>query len=249
MGNPYLIPLKNNMAWMGNPYFSMFASDTVGAAQLVPAILFLLVLAIVKMLLSSLSSIVSARISRNAVSGKKIDFSLMRLSWAELLRGARVTLVIGWRAIIIPMLILYGVMIAESILLYSGMNMPETLMGILVYGSAIAAGIWMLCRCMYYQPVYQLMVISPDAKARELADQSRKLMKGNRLRLVGLNLSFFGWLLLFSVFQTIGEKLLLDPSLLIALQVFGFVCTFVQLPLKLYMQTALAAFTKDLLER
>lgn len=55
-----------------------------------------------------------------------------------------------------------------------------------------------------YSMVYFLLLDYPDLPVNEIWKRSRQLMKGNRLRLLGIELSFIGWILLSILTLGIG---------------------------------------------
>ena len=83
----------------------------------------------------------------------------------------------------------------------------------------IAASIWLTIKSYSYQLVYYILFDSPDKNAKEIVEESEKLMVGNRWRLFCLELSFIGWMILAAFTFGIGMLWLL-PYMAVAQIVF-----------------------------
>lgn len=83
----------------------------------------------------------------------------------------------------------------------------------------IAASIWLTIKSYSYKLVYYLLFDNPTKDAKELVEESEKLMNGNRWRLFCLELSFIGWIILAGFTFGIG-MLWLMPYMAIAQIIF-----------------------------
>ena len=83
----------------------------------------------------------------------------------------------------------------------------------------IVASIWLTIKSYSYQLVYYLLFDNPTKDAKEIVEESEKLMNGNRWRLFCLELSFIGWIILSGFTFGIGMLWLL-PYMTIAQIVF-----------------------------
>ena len=66
----------------------------------------------------------------------------------------------------------------------------------------VVACIWMMAIKYKYEMANYIVIENPDINSKEALEKSWELMKGNRLKLVGLQLSFIGWgiLSLFTIY-------------------------------------------------
>ncbi len=83
----------------------------------------------------------------------------------------------------------------------------------------IVASIWLTIKSYSYQLVYYILFDNPSKDAKEIVEESEKLMNGNRWRLFCLELSFIGWIILASFTFGIG-MLWLIPYMGVAQIVF-----------------------------
>lgn len=88
---------------------------------------------------------------------------------------------------------------------------------------ALASMIWIIYKMLSYALSTYIFVDNEDLKCKEAIAKSRELMKGNKLKFIGLVLSFFGWFLLCGflagcaeeINQTVGTIVLYGLSLLL----------------------------------
>lgn len=83
----------------------------------------------------------------------------------------------------------------------------------------IIGAIWAAIKYYLYVLSYYILRDNPDMSATEIVDKSAKLMNGNRLKLLCLQLSFIGWAILAAFTFGIGY-LWLAPYIAIATIVF-----------------------------
>lgn len=83
----------------------------------------------------------------------------------------------------------------------------------------IVASVWLTIKSYSYQLVYYLLFDNPTKDAKEIVEESEKLMNGNRWRLFCLELSFIGWIILSGFTFGIG-MLWLMPYMAMAQIVF-----------------------------
>lgn len=83
----------------------------------------------------------------------------------------------------------------------------------------IVSMIWAITKSYYYQLSYFVAIDNPDLTAKESVEKSAELMKNNRGKLFGLQLSFIGWAILAILTLGIGY-LWLMPYLQFALIAF-----------------------------
>lgn len=98
----------------------------------------------------------------------------------------------------------------------AGAGGAVTVIGII---AMIVASIWLTIKSYSYQLVYYILFDTPTKNAKEIVEESEKLMNGNRWRLFCLELSFIGWMILASFTLGIG-MLWLMPYMVIAQIVF-----------------------------
>lgn len=61
---------------------------------------------------------------------------------------------------------------------------------------SIGAIIWLFCKILSYALSTYILIDNENMNSKEAINKSSELMKGNRLKFIGLIFSFFGWLLL-----------------------------------------------------
>lgn len=217
-------------------------------AMLITPFLVIIPALLVISLIASLQEMVIARVTRNLATNEKIGFSLIRLNLGDLFKGFRMTWVMAWRAMFIPLLWMILIAVIDVVLIEVA-GLPAELHSFIRFVTMIAVMVMMLRRLLYYIPMFQMWVIDPAASARELANRSKELMKDNRWRLFCLDISFFGWTFLGAVVKFLIEEMLgglMDTTVGV---IFTEVWNFVLLPLSVYMATAVAVFVRDLMER
>lgn len=107
---------------------------------------------------------------------------------------------------------------------YSTIN-PETvtgagaLIGIVGIILLIISSIWMTIKSYLFKAIYFILFDNPNMKAKEIVEESAKIMKGNRWKYFCLDLSFIGWMILSGFTFGIGMLWLL-PYITIAEVVF-----------------------------
>ena len=101
---------------------------------------------------------------------------------------------------------------------YSATNAGGSVL-IIGFIAMIAASIWLTIKSYSYQLVYYILFDNPTKDAKEIVEESEKLMNGNRWRLFCLELSFIGWSILACFTLGIG-MLWLMPYMVIAQIVF-----------------------------
>lgn len=120
---------------------------------------------------------------------------------------------------IVVLLIGSGVTIAGAAASsYSATNAGGSVL-IIGFIAMIAASIWLTIKSYSYQLVYYILFDNPTKDAKEIVEESEKLMNGNRWRLFCLELSFIGWSILTCFTLGIG-MLWLMPYMVIAQIVF-----------------------------
>lgn len=72
---------------------------------------------------------------------------------------------------------------------------------VIIFLAFIASYIWLLVKSLSYVFSNYLLNDRPEAKSVDLLNESANLMKGNKLKYVGLILSFIGWLLLSALVE------------------------------------------------
>lgn len=70
---------------------------------------------------------------------------------------------------------------------------------------AVASMIWLVYKILSYAFSTYILIDNEDMKSKEAIARSCELMKGNKLKFVGLVFSFFGWLLLSGILAGIVE--------------------------------------------
>lgn len=83
----------------------------------------------------------------------------------------------------------------------------------------IAASIWLVVKSYSYKIVYYILFDNPSKDAKEIVEESARLMDGNRWKLFCLELSFIGWMILAGFTFGIG-MLWLMPYMVVAEIVF-----------------------------
>lgn len=72
---------------------------------------------------------------------------------------------------------------------------------------SVAAVIYLFYKVLSYTLSTYLLVDNEEAKSKEVISKSCELMKGNKLKFIGLVFSFFGWFLLAGIFGAIAESI------------------------------------------
>lgn len=72
---------------------------------------------------------------------------------------------------------------------------------------SVVAMIWLIYKILSYALSTYLLVDDEEAKSKEVITKSSELMKGNKLKFVGLVFSFFGWFLLCGILAAIAESI------------------------------------------
>ena len=243
----YLLMMLMNWAMM--PLLkAAYSGAGITTDMLITPMLVMIGVGLVTILISSFTTLAAARISRRLAMYEKLDFSALRIGLGDLFKGFRMSWVVAWRSAIIPMLIMYAVMIVDVVLAYTT-KLPEGFHMMLLLAGMAVMMVMVYRRMFSYVPIYQMWAIDSDATARELANRSRELMAGHRWRLFCLNMSFFGWVLLYGVAGGIVEEMLSAPEYLVALEIFTYVWMLASIPLVIYIQTAVAVFVRDLMVR
>ena len=102
----------------------------------------------------------------------------------------------------------------------AGTISTEVLLVLMLAGSVIAiiASILYITKSLLYSLALYLLHDNPNATAKELLEKSAELMKGNRWKLILVELSFFGWYILIGFVSGIATAflLLVGPILLYA---------------------------------
>ncbi|MBQ8379636.1 MAG: DUF975 family protein [Clostridia bacterium] len=87
---------------------------------------------------------------------------------------------------------------------------------VIVLGASVIAVIgivvlyvFLIAKAMLYVLAQMVAVYNPEKLPKDCVEHSAKLMKGNRLKYIGLGLSFFGWMILCSLSFGMGYVFLL----------------------------------------
>lgn len=136
-------------------------------------------------------------------------------------------------------------------------NPPEPFFLRMLYSLFFAfAGIYALVLSYRYQPIPMLSALNPQLTARELLDHSHRIMSGRKWRLLCLEMSFIGWLLLTLLpsavllvlaaaspeFVALTDAWLANPLASVSLTIL------LQLPLVpvlVYQEASIAAFVRE----
>jgi uncharacterized membrane protein len=243
------IALMMLMNWAMMPLLkAAYSGAGITTDMLTTPMLVMIGVGLVAILISSFTTLATARISRRLAMYEKLDFSALHIGLGDLFKGFRMSWVMAWRSTIIPMLIMYAVMIVDVVLGYTT-KLPEGFHMMLLLAGMAVMMVMAYRRMFSYVPIYQMWAIDSDATARELANRSRELMAGHRWRLFCLNMSFFGWVILYGVAGGIVQGMLSAPAYLVALEIFTYVWMLASIPLAIYIQTAVAVFVRDLMVR
>ena len=112
--------------------------------------------------------------------------------------------------------------------------------------------IYSVTRAISYSLTPYLMLLYPEKNARQLLKTSRRLTKGHKGRLFALSFTFIGWALLIGLVQSLLTQILSFAAMqsAAAANVIPYVLVITEfammLPLTLYINTSIAAFTRDL---
>lgn len=83
----------------------------------------------------------------------------------------------------------------------------------------VALYIFLIAKAMLYVLGQTVAAYNPDKLPKDCVEHSAKLMKGNRLKYIGLGLSFFGWMILCGLSFGMGYVFLL-PYISLSMLVF-----------------------------
>lgn len=78
------------------------------------------------------------------------------------------------------------------------------LMGIFGIILLIISLIWIIIKSYLFKAIYFILFNNPDMQAKEIVEESARVMKGNRWKFFCLDLSFIGWFILCSFTFGIG---------------------------------------------
>lgn len=83
----------------------------------------------------------------------------------------------------------------------------------------MVSSVWLSLKQYFYKPVLFILFDNPTMSAKEIVEESERLMTGNRWKFFCLELSFIGWIILVGFTFGIG-MLWLTPYMLVAEVVF-----------------------------
>lgn len=217
------------------PGLVLFSAELAVAAACVAFIL---------LLLQPVCMLGWCRLGVRALQGESLRPGLLRTGWREYWRAVGVLLLGSLYAGWYPMLIILA---SLTIFIFSP---TASLLVVVASLSIIGAVIIWIVREYSYAPALYLMVIQPEKTARELLAESKRIITGHRGQLFGLQLSFFGWVLLLAVvcgiaFGIITALSVSLPVLIVAELLLGLLIV----PLTIYRETAISAFVIDRLKR
>lgn len=149
----------------------------------------------------------------------------------------------------LPAIIVYGIGFAIVFFMNAGtLSMGSILFGLvsilLAIGLTVVFFIYAAYVATTYSMVYYLLLDYPDLPVMDIWKRSAQIMKGSRLRFIGLQLSFMPWLLLPLVVMILGVVSHSFVILFLGGLVFLF-CTFWVTP---YMAASQAEMYLDLIQ-
>ena len=124
-------------------------------------------------------------------------FSNFGRSWKIALR-ATLKMILPFIGMIIGILLLIGISVMATVNSIVGGASATSFVGVLVLGLIIffASYLWMLILSLNYSLTTYIAYDNPKMSSLEVVNESKKMMKGNRWKLVVLSLSFIGWIIL-----------------------------------------------------
>lgn len=123
----------------------------------------------------------------------KSVFSNFGRAWKISLRVV-LKLILPIILLVLTILIVVGMLAYFSIELLSAHVANEMLFVVLVGGIVIVViYCWLIIRALLYSLTTYIAFDNPDMTALEVINESAKMMKGNRMKLILLELSFIGW--------------------------------------------------------
>lgn len=139
-------------------------------------------------------------------------FDFFSLGFSNFAKSWKISLQIFVKMLIPVILIIvsYLLIIFESIGLYgvelcsSSATAGFGVLSIIAFILLIVSMIWAITKSYYYQLSYFVAIDNPDLTAKESVKKSEELMKNNRGKLFGLQLSFIGWSILATITLGIG---------------------------------------------
>lgn len=214
-------------SWQSDGYYPITIpySPLFVAAAALTALLFLI--------LTPIAQIAQIRLHSNLLYNKTPNFSLLRVTTREYWLFVRTFLLVFWSAFW-PLLlaVLIGAAVAAML--------PEAEFVLALF--AIAGSVASIIRFYRCIAAFYLAVTRPGINAREAVKSSAQLMKGRKWRYVCLTLSFFGWILLYAVFEVALEEILGATP---AMPIVSLLCVLARVPLMIYLGVAEIAFLRD----
>lgn len=157
------------------------------------------------------------KLSRNENVGI-IDF--IKVGFKNFKRAFFLSLSIFVR-LLIPMIILVAASVTPIIMTFANnidsVNNTEAI-SVVALILAVASVLYIIYKVLSYTLSTYLLVDNEEAKSKDVLTKSSELMKGNKLKFVGLVFSFFGWVLLAGIFGAIAEAI---SSILGAIVTYG----------------------------
>lgn len=146
------------------------------------------------------------KLSRNENVGI-IDF--IKVGFKNFKRAFFLSLSIFVR-LLLPMIILIAASITPIVVNFAsnaGAVDNTGVISIVALILSLASMLYVFYKVLSYTLSTYLLVDNEEAKSKEVLVKSSELMKGNKLKFVGLVFSFFGWLLLAGIFGAIAEAI------------------------------------------
>lgn len=168
----------------------------------------------------------------------KIGFSNIKSTW-------RVTgrTIVKMLLPVICLIISYAILFTSLLLVFEGSKGTEgTILFIVSTILVVASLIWTVIKSFSYSLTFYILYDKQDATGKEITEKSAELMKGNKLTLFLLSLSFIGWYLLIYLAALV--------SVIILGELAGTVVTAVlTLLLTPYVTAATICFYEELLNK
>lgn len=158
-----------------------------------------LVIAIISIPLAYGLSMSMLKLSRNEIVGL-VDFITDGLKVFK--RAFFLSLSILARILIPIILICVGITLSIFAAISSEAN--TALLGISLL-LVLASMIYLLYKALAYALTIYLLIDNPEANSKEVISKSCELMKGNKLKYIGLFLSFIGWFLLCGIISGLAS--------------------------------------------
>lgn len=122
-------------------------------------------------------------------------------------------------------LVLFGSLLGCGVLYYSSSVIHDfVVLSIIGFILFCVSTLWIIIKSYYYQLSYFVAVDNPDLSAKESVKKSKELMKNNRCKLFGLQLSFIGWSILAIITLGIGFLWLMPYFHFALIAFYKFLC-------------------------